>query len=411
MKLDSVAAKLGSLSTACLCLAILASFMFAAPTAKASEGVFLLGNDALQLGRASSGVASPRSAYWSYMNPASMVDLERRFDINWYTVFTDVELKPSGLLGNRFDELESDKIANIASSGFILPLETGVLGGGFFIPSGSGVDYEHSRTWFSRIFQGNHDRRLDYQHMRAVLSYAYEFDNGWALGLSLHGSLSRFRTDHITLKFTPCTGHNEWDEALGAGFGLGLYKSWDRFSVGLAYSSRHWTQSMDKYKDLLGNPLDTPQIIQAGVAWRVHPKVELTLDYKWLNWESVPTYGSTVARGGGFNWDDQNGVKFGVEWKAHRKWTLMAGYAFTTTSIDDDHVYLSALVPVAVEEHWTAGFTHHINEKNDIHLVGVWAPENTLEDSGTGDIFSRVGKGSKLSAGALSVCLGYSYKF
>ena len=58
-----------------------------APGAFAGEGVFLLGNDTLQLGRASSGVASPRSAYWSYMNPASMVDLERRVDVNWYTVF------------------------------------------------------------------------------------------------------------------------------------------------------------------------------------------------------------------------------------------------------------------------------------------------------------------------------------
>ena len=95
------------------------------------EGVFLLGNDALQLGRASSGVASPRSAYWSYMNPASMVDLERRFDINWYTVFSDITFEPKGIIGNRLDgELKSDGIFNIVSSGMIWPLESGAIGGG-----------------------------------------------------------------------------------------------------------------------------------------------------------------------------------------------------------------------------------------------------------------------------------------
>ncbi|HPA42267.1 MAG TPA: hypothetical protein PKV69_09660, partial [Candidatus Hydrogenedentes bacterium] len=146
-----------------------------------SEGVFLLGNDAQQLGRASSGVASPRSAYWSYMNPASITELDRRFDINWYSVFTDVELHPRGLIGNRFDgTLESEVIGNIVSTGFIWPLSTGTLGGGVFIPSASGVDFPHSRTWFSQLLGQNCDRRLSYQHIRGVLAYGLELGDGWS---------------------------------------------------------------------------------------------------------------------------------------------------------------------------------------------------------------------------------------
>ena len=380
----------------------------------ASEGVFLLGNDALQLSRASSGVASPRSAYWSYMNPASMVDLERRFDINFYTVFTDIDLHPKGLIGNPFDgALESNKEAFIASSGFIYPLSVGTIGGGLFVPSGSGVDYDHSRNWISRIFGGNTDRRLDYQHIRGVLSYAYELDNGWALGVSLHGSMNRFRTDHITLNFTPTEGDMDWGTAYGAGFGLGIYKRWDRWAVGAGYSSRHWVQAQDKYDDLMQSPLDTPQVIQAGVAYTIHPKVELTLDYKWLNWESIPQYGSTLLGGGGFNWRDQHGVKFGVEWKALEKWTFSAGYAYSNTPISDNHVLLSGLVPVTVEQHFTAGVTHKFNESHEVHLVGVYAPKHELTETGKGaeDCFSWFGKGSTLSSGAFSVVAGYSYKW
>ncbi|HOH51128.1 MAG TPA: outer membrane protein transport protein [Candidatus Hydrogenedentes bacterium] len=386
---------------------------WAAFPAMGSEGVFLLGNDAQQLGRASSGVASPRSAYWSYMNPASIVELDRRFDINWYSVFTDVELHPRGLIGNRFDgTLESEVIGNIVSTGFIWPLSTGTLGGGVFIPSGSGVDFPHSRTWFSQLLGQNCDRRLSYQHIRGVLSYGLELGNGWSVGAGLHGSLSRFRTDHLTLSFRPAEMAHEWDHALGAGFGVGLYKRWDKWSWGVNYSSRHWTDAMHEYGDLLRSALDTPRTVQTGVAWKATDRLELTLDYKWLNWEGIPTYGGDLMGKGGFMWRDQHSGKFGVEWKASAKWILMAGYSYANSPIHEDHVLLSALVPVNVEHHWTAGVTHKINEKNEIHLVGVWAPHHTMKDTGRGDEpFSLLGKGSTVSSGAFSVALGYSYLF
>lgn len=393
----------------CWMIAIAASLLYGL-NAFAGEGVFLLGNDALQLGRASSGVASPRSAYWSYMNPASMVDLERRFDINWYSVFSKVTFEPRGVLGNHINrELVSDEIFHIVSTGAIWPLETGTLGGGIFIPSGAGVEYPYSRNIASRLFQGNQDRRLSYQHIRGVLAYGYEFDNGWAVGLGLHLSLSRFRSDHITLRALPARYGNKWDDAYGAGLGLGIYRSWERLSVGASYSSRHWTQSMEKYHDLLNYTLDTPRTAQAGIAYKIRPNVEVTLDYKWLNWKRIGTYGSPIFGGGGFGWKDQHGVKLGVEWVANPKWTFMGGYAYSNTPITDDNVFLAALVPVATEQHVTGGFSYKINEKHHVHLVGVWAPSNKMRDTGKGDLFSRLGKGSTIEASAFSAVLGYSY--
>lgn len=380
--------------------------------AHAGEGVFLLGNDTLQLGRASSGVASPRSSYWCYMNPATMVDLERRFDVNWYTVFQRVELEPRGLLGNRLDgTLVSDKTAYIASSGFIWPLKQGTLGGGIFVPSGAGVEYAHSRNIVSRLFEGNADRRLAYQHIRGVLAYAYEFENGWAVGLGLHLSLNRFRTDHITLSMTPAHNDNHWDSSFGAGFGIGFYKHWDRFAVGLNYSSRHWTEAMDDYTDLLSSPLDTPRVVQAGIAYKLTPKIELTADYKWLHWGRINTYGSPIFRGGGYGWSNQQGVKFGIEWQALPKWTFMAGYAYSNSPVRDDGVFLAGLVPVIVEQHVTAGVSHKINENHAVHFAAIWAPENKKREKGDGDLMSILGKGTTIEAGAFSAALGYSYSW
>jgi len=69
-------------------------------------------------------------------------------------------------------------------------------------------------------------------------------------------------------------------------------------------------------------------------------------------------------------------------------------------------------VPVTVEHHWTAGFTHKFNDRNEIHLVGIWAPHHRMRDTGRGnEPFSLLGKGSTVSSGAISVALGYSYLF
>jgi len=383
------------------------------PAAPAGEGVFLLGNDAQQLGRASSGVASPRSSYWSYMNPATMVDMERRLDVNWYSIFTDFEAHPRGVIGNRFEgTLESEVTGNLVASGFVWPLRVGTLGGGLFVPSGSGVDYPHSRTWLTRLAGGNVDRRLSYQHIRGVLAYAYDLGDGWSLGVGLHGSLSRLRTDHLTLSFSGAEANHEWENSLGAGFGAGVYKKWDRWAWGLNYTSRHWTEAMDDYGDLLRNVLDTPRTVQTGVAWKAADRVELTLDYKWLNWAGIPSYGGDLLSKGGFAWKDQHGVKAGVEWRIHDRWTLMAGYSYANSPVQKDHVLVAMLVPVVTEQHWTLGVTHRINDRHQVHLTGAWAPRHTMTDSGKGnEPFSLLGKGSTLSATAVSVVFGYSFLF
>ncbi len=376
----------------------------------AGEGVFLSCNDALQLGRASSGVASPRSAYWSFMNPASMVDLDRRFDTTLYTVSDKFKLKPGGLLGNRLDgTLVSEGVFPIVSTSFVWPLKTGTLGGGIFIPSGSGTEYPHSRNIISRLFHGNSDRRMAYQHIRGVLAYAYELDSGWSLGFGLHLSVSRFQADHLTLGLTTAAYDNQWDTAYGAGFDVGLYRRWECFALGANYTSRHWTESMKKYGDLLSSPLDSPHSVQVGVAWKVRPTIELTADYRWLGWRGVNSYGSSIFGGGGVGWKDQHGIKLGAEWQAAPKWTLMAGYAYSNSPIQKNGVFLAGLVPVIFQHHVTAGVSYKLNEKHALHFSVGYAPKHRMREQGNGDLLSILGKGTEVNVNAVSAAMGYSY--
>lgn len=382
--------------------------MFFVGSLSANEGVFVLGNDAFQLGRASSGIASPRSAYWCYMNPASIVELDKRLDVNWYIVKTSIEMQPRGILGNRFEELDGDGLFNIASGGMIIPLETGTLGFGLYVPSGTGVDYQSSRNLLLKPFHA--DRRLFYQHARLVIAYAYQFDNDWSIGFGLHGSISRFKTDHITLNLIPTRGDFEWDDALGAGFNVSVYKKWDKFAIGATYTSRHWTERFQKYRDLLKYPLDQPQIINAGVAYDFTDKITLSLDFKWLHWKGIPAYGRNLLDGG-FNWINQFCTKVGLEYRINEKTRIMSGFSHGNSPITEDHVFLAGLVPVLCKDHFTLGVARKITDNDEVSLSGVIGIKNTMKDTGKGDLLSHLGKNTELSTGGFSIVLGYTHHF
>ena len=95
----------------------------------------------------------------------------------------------------------------------------------------------------------------------------------------------------------------------------------------------------------------------------------------------------------------------------HPKWTLAAGYAYSNTPVQKDAVFLSALVPVVVEHHATLGVSHAINEKNEIHLSGVYAFRNREREAGCGDLLSILGRNTTIESKAVSAALGYTYKW
>ena len=394
-----------SLTAFILCLLALPAF--------ASEGLYLLGTDALQLGRADSGTASPRSAYWLFMNPASIVDLDRRVDFSVYGVLEKIDLQPRGIIANPFDgRLNGDGEIAMPGSGIIWPLDEGrgTLGAALYVMGGADIQYDKSRTILGRVLYGNRDRKQSIRHLQLALGYAYEFDNGWAVGAGLYGSALLFRTDQLTLGLRPAEADYHWDEAFGVGFSVGVYRNWEKWAVGAMYRSPQWMERLDDYSDLLYHSLDYPQSVRVGVAWRPVDKLELTLDYEFQQWSKTETFGNTILNTG-LKWDDVHGIKAGIEYKLNDQWTLMAGYSFADTVIDDDHLFVNSLVPTLIEHHWTVGVSYTINEHHRIHMTYVRSAENSLTDSGHGDILSRVAGGSELTVSGDSLALGYTYTF
>lgn len=377
----------------------------------ASEGAFLTGLDAVHLQRAGGGVASPRSAAWMVVNPAGIAALETRADFGVLTIRGRTDVTPRGISSDWLaGPLDSDVLAFVPPGGLVLRHDCDSWGVGFYVPAASATDYEDSRNLPSQLFFGQRDRRLTYQHLRLVGAYAHKFDSRWSVGIGLHASVSRLRTDHLTLDLVPTSGDNEWDETPGFGFGLGVLKEWDRFAVGVGYISRHWVGDFDKYQDLVPYNVDLPQSVQAGLAWRVTPRFEIAADYRWIDWTDTRIFGTSVGRNS-LDWADQHIAKLSLEWRATDRVTVRAGWSHGNTPIDRDHVFLSGLTPTTFEDQLTFGVSWETAERQTLHIAVLYVFPHTVRDSGTGDFFSVQARGSTLTSRVEALAVGYSIAF
>ena len=339
--------------------------------------------------------------------------MDRRFDIGLDSVLSDVRLKPKGPLGNTIaGEMTDHQYFFIPSAGLVWPTEHGAIGVGFYVPSGIGDDFPRSRTNISYWLSGNADRRLEFQHMRLVLAYGHQFDNGWAIGFGINGSLSRLRSDSFTLTtLAPARADNEWDEALGAGFTLGVYKKWDRWAFGASYQSRQWTERFDDYRDLLKWSLDLPPIYQIGVAYQVTPAFEVVADCRYIDCSDVQQV-AVHPLGGGFGWENMLIFKLGCEWEVNPRWTLRAGASHGNAPVVEEHLFYNALTSAGtIEDHVSLGLSYKLTESSELHLTYVRALRNSIESPRTGNLLALIGGGMEAGAGHDGITVGYTFKF
>jgi long-chain fatty acid transport protein len=345
------------------------------------------------------------------MNPASLVDLDRRLDISVEWFAPSRHITPSGLFGNDLGgRMSDDSWFYIPAVSLNLPTEQGAWGLGLYGVSGMGVDYERSRTFLPRIFGLNFDRRTEYSVARLVGGYGHEFSSGWAVGAAMSVDYARFRTDMLTLSFWETRGDYEWDGAFGVGVTLGVYRKWDRFGFGAAYSSPHWTEKFDDYDDLLTKSLNVPQGFQVGVSYDITPDLEVVVDYKYINWSGVSQISDEPLEGG-FGWEDQHALKAGATWKINDRWALRGGVSYAESPIDEEHVFANALFPAIVETHVTTGVSHAFSEDSALHVTYMHAFDKELTEDGHGDLFSILGRGTEISLEENSLTVEYSWRF
>jgi len=390
---------------------VFAGFLVAVFQARATDGNELIGIGAIQKGTAGAGIAAPQDATWALLNPASIVALDKRLDVSveFLDLFRGSEPDGFGLVVNpRAFHLTDHGMLMVPSFGMIWPLEHGTFGFGLFGVQGNNADYDRSRATLG--LSRNNDRRSSLQVAKIPLAYGYEFDNGWAVGASVLVAFTEFRTDTLTLDLRPTRGNFEKDYSLGIGLQLGLYKEWERFRFGASWTSRQAVQQYEKYEDAIKWNLDLPEKWQVGVDWKVTPKLELVADYKWQGWSDINQFSKKTIEGG-LGWIDQDIYKAGVIYRYTDRWTFRTGFSHGNAPVTEEFVFANALSPAIPEDHFTLGFSHAFTDHHEFHFAWTHTFDATLTDNGRGDIFSKLGRGTKVEYKEDAYTFQYSYKF
>jgi long-chain fatty acid transport protein len=380
----------------------------------ASEGNQLLGVGPIQESLAGAGAAIAYDSTWVLLNPATLAFLDRpRFDsyIMLLTLTRRLEVEgPFGFVANKYaGEMTDTK--PIAFPGFAVSWvgAEGMFATGMMGVEGDMVDFPHSRSTLGRM--RNKDRRGALETAAIPFGYAREIGGGWALGGAALVEVSRLRTDSLTLRLRPTQGDYHWDTALGAGAIVGVAWRGEAWGFGASYRTRQYLQRFDKYDDLTQYSLDLPPQVQVGLSYRPLRNLELLLDYRFIAWTDVPQFGANTIPKGGLRWDDQNIAKLAANWTVNDDWTLRAGLSHGNSPLGTKVVFTNAQFPAVVETHLTFGFTRRLDKDSELTFSYDHAFDRTETDNGKGDLFSHLGKGTRLGMVQDFFCVGYTRKF
>lgn len=383
---------------ACLCCAPL----------PALEGMRFVGIGPEQQATAGAGAASPRDSTWIALNPAGLTRITERVDFSLDLLWADIGLQPDGVLANPAVGDMHDEVFLVAPSLSAAWRPAGIdgtVGTALYAVAGQEVGFDRSRSSLGAA--SDFDRRAEYQVLRWANAYAADLGDGLSLGVSLDVDYARFRSDALTAGLTQTAGGYRWDSALGVGFEVGLLKTIKTgHAFALVYHSRHWMQHLDRYRDLLIGPIDQPQVVQLGTAWRLGRRVELLVDYRFIDWSSVRVLGDESA---GFGWQDQHIFKLALHLAASDALDLHAGLSYGRSAVPDSHAFTNGLSQLVNRWHVAGGATWQVGGGFDTALAVIHSPHHSVTDDG-----SRLGgtfADTEISLTTTEVTMGVGYRF
>ncbi len=380
---------------------ILASVLFLATAASAlaTEGVNLIGIGPRQQGTAGAGVAAAQDSTWLILNPAGLTDLDNSVDASFQLFAPSRTINSTANPGSGKQTDDSVFYIPSLSAAFHLgDSKDKYVGLGLYGASGMGVDYDLPRVGFS-----TGDTRTELSIAKLTATYAQSFDNGLSFGVGPLLVLGRFRTDMETSQIGPpsAASSDSWDDAAGVGAIVGVnQKINDRLRIGASYISEQFMEDYDEYGTLFADSLNLPQQLTAGVAYQLVESVEVALDYRWIGWGRLDTFGDQ------FGWEDQHIVKAGATWNATDKLTLRAGVSHGNSPIGAEDVFPNALFPAIMETHLATGASYQF-QSFALHFAYIHALEEELVASGP----PEAGGGTTISMVQNSATLGASWNF
>lgn len=383
---------------------VLGASAFIAKPANATLGMYLHCQGTYNCGMGGAGVAMAQGATSAINNPALGGKMNNTADIavGWFWADAKGEVadengngvaNATGAMTSNADNFPTGSMAANYRLSDKMTFNIAIYPGG-----GGASDFSRARTVSGN--SDSNDTNIEFMSLHAQPSVSYKVNNGLTVGGGVVLSYNRLRGDALGRNFARANNPEAWEYFKGAGFHGGLvWEPDDKFSIGIDYRSKIWQEQMQNYNTQFNGAINLPPVTTVGGSYKASPSTTIAMDAKHICWDCVDTIGGLDPQNGGFGWEDQYVFLVGVEHMLTDAIALRAGYTYGNSVIDETNVFGSFLFPAITEHHLNAGAAYTFMDGLTAGFSAYWAPTNSVQDDGTGDIYSQYGKGTRLSMG------------
>lgn len=404
-------------------------------TSFATTGYFMHGYGVKAQGSAGTSIAQFQDALTIANNPAGLSWIGSRVDVG-ATVFSPD--RSAQISGNQMPQGYPNANGSYDGNGrkyFVLP-EVALnhqindqVALGLAIYGNGGMNTGYKNNPFA-AFGNSGTAGVDLTQVFISPAVSWKYAENQSVGIATNILYQRFEARGISgFSGYSADGSNLSNRGKDDATGIGARIGWagnffdDRLTLGVNYSSKINADRFEKYQGLFAEQgdFDVPESYGIGAAVKVTPKLTLAADVQRINYSDVNAVGNRfdvaqlkqghafgTDQGPGFGWEDINVYKLGVNYQAHPKLTLRAGYSHNDQPIPSSEAFLNILAPGVIQDHLSVGATYHIDQRQELSVAYTHA----LEDEVKGQISPAFGGGeSKLKMSQDILGVSYGYKF
>lgn len=349
-------------------------------------------------GMAAACISYPLDSVVGAYNPAGMIDVGDRFDIEaaWvrdtgHAHIRDNHSPFAPLVNGSFNGMRTEDVYPV---GFGLNKVFCRCGWEF---STGLVVYNRNfqKTTYTKPFVllGTSNLGLEYLNETISPCFAVKFLERHSFGLSVNYQIERVKVngvqnfDHPALPFplpqgSVAPGHvtnRGYDYATGWGVTLGYRgEIYDGLFIGATYQPETAMTRLGKYKGFLANRgrLNIPRKIGAGISYRVIPCLVVAFDVEHIQWSKIRALHNSLLHDGrvaplgskhgpGFGFRNQWYYRVGTNWQITECISARIGFRHANTPIRNTQTAVNLLTLDTVENFLTMGATYCLNCRHE----------------------------------------------
>ena len=346
------------------------------------------------LGMAATAVAYPQDSFAVAYNPAGMIAVGNRADIEGGWVHDQGHARVFGNLApippyepqaNGHFNLMRRHDYGVGNAGFNTDWCTNIC-------DCWDLHWTFGVALFNRDFQkatlnkiqplfGTSKAGIEYVHEELATSVSFGICDGHALGISLDWHIARVKVNGVqnfnNPDFTSHPGHvsnKGYNYSHGVGFTVGYYGQLaDWLSIGATYRPKTY---MDRYKKYDGffaehGKIDIPEKISGGIAVDPWPCLTICFDVEHLRWHGIKALSNKLImdeeffianplgsdNGTGFGFHNQTFYRIGAEYRLSDALTVRAGFRHVNALFSRSQTATNTLIDDVVLNYITCGFT------------------------------------------------------